>query len=838
MRALVLLLVLFSLVNNQQALPQNVPTLSYDKGYQQAVSERLTFGDRAPIGAWGVLAPLSSDIVGAVASHQVPGGVYLLSATTGLFFFNSTNVLTRIDDVVHRPPDGPAKQLALDGQTRLAAPASLSGGHFQWDIVIACTRWVARCHLRHTEKGTLSLECPNYQASAGTTIALPKYSQLTDVAMSSSGDVWLATDTGLWHLPSDGTKPAEREEPLGNVRIERLSVCELSDKQQQQQQVVDVAAVTAGRLVWRARFGCTGKQRSTLLSWQSWYLSENVTALAFLSGNELWIGGEDEAIFVQDSRFVLRSFSGHQRPYGKVNSIAQHCSDHRGAWLGTPWGLMRYDRTGDFDPSSSWRYMNGPRWLPTSAAAPFRSTVRFICATTTTKDVAEDQVVVVTDVGVARISIETWTLERKAKHMQSLMEPRHEYYGLAFDCQLRRYGNLSSCQSLPDDNAGLWTSVYLASQVFRYAVTHSREARDNANHALQALRFLQRVTGTEGYPARCYARKGDQGTDYNPYVDGDDTWFDSPSFDGWVYKSGTPSEELVGHQFALVAFYKLVAEFPEEQQLVRQLVVDITDRLLRHNLSLVTPQGTASVDGQWHPARLGTAQFVLDRELRSLQLLTWLTAAHFITQNSSYLDVRQSLLADARFDLHMINQRIGQFGDVPDALVWLLYSTWLLSEPAPNIEAFWLSINRTVEANLQAKLSTWNVLYLTLVANDHARRSDIAEELTWALETWPLEQIDWPIDNSQRLDIVWNVADETAEDGVENRLRLDELALEYLDRIAPKHERHFQHHDHLMAHGGTGFREKSPATWLLSYWMSRFCGLFTPRSERFEEKTH
>jgi hypothetical protein len=70
-----------------------------------------------------------------------------------------------------------------------------------------------------------------------------------------------------------------------------------------------------------------------------------------------------------------------------------------------------------------------------------------------------------------------------------------------------------------EDNDGLWTSIYVASQAFRYAVTKDPEAKRNAWRAFEGMELLNNVTGIPGLMARSVLPR-DQ-----PYSGG--TWYNS-----------------------------------------------------------------------------------------------------------------------------------------------------------------------------------------------------------------------------------------------------------------------------------------------------------------------
>jgi hypothetical protein len=57
--------------------------------------------------------------------------------------------------------------------------------------------------------------------------------------------------------------------------------------------------------------------------------------------------------------------------------------------------------------------------------------------------------------------------------------------------------SLAEAMFIPCDNDGLWTSMYLASQIFRYAVTQDSEVKAQAWRHFEATELLNLVTGSD-----------------------------------------------------------------------------------------------------------------------------------------------------------------------------------------------------------------------------------------------------------------------------------------------------------------------------------------------------
>ena len=115
-----------------------------------------------------------------------------------------------------------------------------------------------------------------------------------------------------------------------------------------------------------------------------------------------------------------------------------------------------------------------------------------------------------TRTGVAHVELKPMTMGRKAEIFEQRIRARHDRYGLVADSHLPVAGEVSSNQLIDNDNDGLWTAMYAVAECFRYAVTKSPEALANARKSVEAVVFLEEVSGRRGFPARSFIRKGDR----------------------------------------------------------------------------------------------------------------------------------------------------------------------------------------------------------------------------------------------------------------------------------------------------------------------------------------
>ncbi|MCB9665300.1 MAG: hypothetical protein H6732_14410 [Alphaproteobacteria bacterium] len=185
------------------------------------------------------------------------------------------------------------------------------------------------------------------------------------------------------------------------------------------------------------------------------------------------------------------------------------------------------------------------------------------------------------------------------------------------------------------ENDGLWSSLYLASQAFRWAVTDGAErteARARLAMLLQGERERMDVSGVPGNLVRQLVPPGVAGLacpddldDYRVDVEKDDNrwvrideegcavvlpatgdaWQRSgacPGVDhaGWCFLDNTSKDEYAGHVFALLAVVRLVDD-AELQGLAAGLLADVGHLLADHALALIDHDGRVTEHGDLSP---------------------------------------------------------------------------------------------------------------------------------------------------------------------------------------------------------------------------------------------
>ncbi len=453
-------------------------------------------------------------------------------------------------------------------------------------------------------------------------------------------------------------------------------------------------------------------------------------------------------------------------------------------WFGTPYGLLRL-REG------RWNYYASKRYLPS--------------------DIVQDilpgpdgDVWVATPEGISHIGFRDMSLLEKADHYSGLVERHHKRRGYVTQRWLKEPGNLESGMVEISDNDGTWTGLYLAAQCFRYAVTKDQAIKPLISESLDALLYMERVTGIPGFPARAIRVRGEHGFD-----NGHPEWHKTP--DGETeWKGDTSSDEIDAHFFALSICYDLAADEGERDR-IRATVGRIADHILDNGLFLLDCDGKATTWGVWAPELLNhDDRWRMQRGLNSLEILSHLKAAHHITGNERYRAEYEKLIKEDHYALNSVKQRItilGQHTWHDDQLAMLSYYPLLLYEEDPVIrQILLLGLERTWSDLRLMRYPFWNFIYGAVTG-----KPCDAEAAVDYLARLPLDLVKWTIKNSVRADLKRDPEDPSL---VSVPIAADERTIENSDGCFFR-----------IDGGANGLAAQDGTIYLLPYWMARYHGL-------------
>lgn len=482
---------------------------------------------------------------------------------------------------------------------------------------------------------------------------------------------------------------------------------------------------------------------------------------------------------------------------GPVEGLMVFAQEKSGAvWLGGDQGAARFDRKADHR-WDRWQYFHGRRWL----------------ADNSVQNILVDEsgparkVWIRTTDGISLIEWRPMTLEQKAKLFEDRIDARHVRHGMVADSHLRVSGDVSTSVQGDNDNDGLWTAIYLGAQAYRWAVTRNSDARAKARRSVQLLMRLEEITGIPGFPARSFVSTNEakpQGGEWHPTPNGQ-----------WLWKGDTSSDELVGHYFSYAIYFDLVADEAEKEQ-IRRVVSRLTDHLIRNDYDLIDVDGQPTRWGQWSERYFKTEEGTYEAPLRSLELLSFLKAAHHITGNPRYAEAYQDRIQRGYAE-HMRHYRRwpggGEINFSDDELAYLSYDPLLRYEQDSKLRRTYLNGLRFTWKQIRPDMNPlWN--YISGASKAGRMWRSIREESHRTLDRIPNDMIEWSVQNSHRSDVTF-LNDK------------DRFSRQQLTEVLPPDERpveKWNSNPYLPDGGNDGKAEDDGAYFLLPYWMGRYRG--------------
>jgi hypothetical protein len=402
-----------------------------------------------------------------------------------------------------------------------------------------------------------------------------------------------------------------------------------------------------------------------------------------------------------------------------------------------------------------------------------------------------------TRTGVSHIELRPMTLEQKAASFEERVRLRHDRYGMVASSRLARPGDLTSNIMEADDNDGLWTSMYGAAECFRYAVTKDPEALRLAHKSIDAVLFLENVTGVPGLPARSYVKKGDARPN-----DGVWHW----TADGAIqWKGDTSSDELVGHFFLLSVAHDTLGDAALNTRLARA-ARRMMDHILEHGYYLIDVTGKPTIWGKWSPEYF-KGEGKSDSPLNAAELLSFLKTAEHLTGDQKYaaeykkaaVDLGYAALAGRYTELRE------EINYSDEELAMLSFYPYFRYDHDPSllrgIDQWWENCQR--ENN-----PLWTYIYS--MARPNAPVDLAAARAT--LERIPMDLIEWTVANSSRVPMI---------------KELDRAQLRQSKNLLPPDERpvmKWNGNPFVVDGGNQGRSEDDGGFYLLAYWMGRYFG--------------
>lgn len=468
-------------------------------------------------------------------------------------------------------------------------------------------------------------------------------------------------------------------------------------------------------------------------------------------------------------------------------------------WAGTAQGAFMQKPAGGFRYYASKRWVNDDRI--TGMGEDSKGNVYLLTAT-----------------GLNEIRFTRHTYLQKAEYFEDRIRQRHIRYGLLAEVRMKVPGDLSTAEMIDTDNDGLWTSFYLGSQAFRYAVTGDPVAKRYAWESFAAYERLLSVNQLKGFPSRTFERKGYKVSDPS-------AWRLSPD-PGWEWKGTTSSDEFVGYLFVAAVMDQFVAKTGVEKKRVADFIDRILTHIIDHNYNFVDLDGQPTLWGRWNPDYINWyARTISDRKLGSTDLIAGLELGYALTGKERYKKEAFRLMNDhgylenimiSPYDIRATpgyeykghDMGMGPWNHSDDEMEFLSY--WVLYHYAFNDtlkRRFAGAISEYWKIESPEKNPVWNLITLGT-----SGKFDEASTL-WYLREFPMDMIRWTIKNSVRKDLTF----------LEPNFRR-----QYTKELLSPGERpvHRYNANEFELDGGNGGRTAlSGAEYLLPYWMARYLGV-------------
>jgi hypothetical protein len=468
-------------------------------------------------------------------------------------------------------------------------------------------------------------------------------------------------------------------------------------------------------------------------------------------------------------------------------------------WFGSTWGAMKLREDGKFD------YYASERWIPSDTVISIAKG-------------PENSVLILTNRGLGKICFKEMTLYDKAMFFDKQVRERHIRTGLNGTVSSMVKGDVTTGSMEDSDNDGLWTSMYLAGETFRYAVTKSDEALQNVRESLDAMERLYTINGIPGFPSRSFERRGYK-FDEKPWRRAEDR--------EWDWKSTTSSDEVIGHIFAFGAIAELIDVHDLHDKAV--LLIDtLMSHIVKNDFYLIDWDGKPTLWGKWNPdyvnALHGTSG---DRKLNSSNIVAMLQTAYHFTGKEKYRDAILKLMKEHNYLNNLMIPMKKINGAPEEANEWnkMLSGGWNHSDDEMYFVGYWglyrYALNDTLKAKYrQAIIDHWEAerlekegLWNIMTAIADTKDIDLKEAI-WYLQEYPLDLIEWSVNSSHRKDIEL-IKPDYREQTLKEVLPPDEL------RIA----RHNSNRFDLDGNSGGTAESSAGDIWLLPYWIGRYLGV-------------
>ncbi len=537
------------------------------------------------------------------------------------------------------------------------------------------------------------------------------------------------------------------------------------------------------------------------------YKGSGITCASPVSkGDDVAVGTTSGYLFLSNRKLISKV------PCPEISDVKEIDGQ---LWFGSARGAFRLNEDGKYS------YFAGERWLPGNKVISIEAG-------------PDKSVLILTYKGLGQINFQEMTLEDKALFYEKQVREKNIRYGL--NCSSVRFSEgYSSAQLANQPSDNLWTGMYLAGQLFRYKVTGSEEAKENAFEAFEAMERLFTVTNIPGLFARSFERdykvenSKEEGWERKELLSGSpaNLWLPAADHPNWTWRSTASSDQTVGQIFALTAILELSDDVQWKARALKCLD-DLMGYIVKNDLYIIDVDGQPTMWGKWNPDYVNKFPVnVGDRKITSSNIIAFLQTAYHFTGKEIYRNKANELMEKFGY-LDNLTRPFSQIGpSEADELSKVLSEEWNHSDDEMYFLAYWglypYAMNDDLKPKYQKaiqdhweierpeKNALWNFTY----AMTGAKEFDLEQSVGF-LKTYPLDLRNWGMNNSQRKDIELipkNFRGQTTKE----LLPLGEIPL-------------YRHNGQIFTLDSSGDGKSlisAGDTWLLPYWMGRYLGVIS-----------
>ena len=336
--------------------------------------------------------------------------------------------------------------------------------------------------------------------------------------------------------------------------------------------------------------------------WNKLHSGQNLTAITFIQ-NEIFIGTSDGYYSINLLNNAVISEKNNKLPVLNITMIQQVGSR---LWFGSDTGAFLRE-------SKKFRYFGGRRWWDNNNVIDITSD-------------AKGDIYFLTSTGLNKVKYINQTLAQKTAKIQDDIRKYHMHFGWVNEIRYKTPRDIKTAHSKDNDNDGLWTTLYLGSQAFRYATTGEQIVRRYVWESFESFERLLTVNSLKGFPLRTFERRG-----ISAY---EDAWRPSKKEVEWDWKVTTSSDEYIGYLFIASVMNEFVAENKDEKERITNFIDASMTHIIENDYYFLdcdrkpTKWGRWNLKFDWYPLH------VSDRKLNSADLITGFQLAYDLTEKN------------------------------------------------------------------------------------------------------------------------------------------------------------------------------------------------------------